>query len=146
MAVLVRLMMLIVAYILACVAASLVLTLGTLAPAWDDLSQLSMSPALQSAALWSVVAIGATVIFALAMLPALLLIALAEGFVLRSVVVYGALGGVLALVMSYGLDFAGYIGAPGTDFVRERQVLAASGIAGGLVYWLFAGRKAGAWK
>jgi len=24
-------------------------------------------------------------------------------------------------------------------------VLAASGIAGGLVYWLFAGRKAGSW-
>jgi len=25
-------------------------------------------------------------------------------------------------------------------------VLAAAGIAGGLVYWLFAGRSAGAWK
>jgi hypothetical protein len=29
---------------------------------------------------------------------------------------------------------------------REREVLAASGIAGGLVYWVFAGRKAGSWK
>jgi len=146
MAVLVRIVMMIIAYILACLAAALVLTIGTLAPEWDDLSQLSMSPDLQSIALWSVVAIGAAVIFALAILPALLLIALTEGFALRSVVVYGALGGVLALVMSYGLDFGGYVGAPGSDFVRERQVLAASGIAGGLVYWLFAGRKAGAWK
>jgi len=25
-------------------------------------------------------------------------------------------------------------------------VFAAAGIAGGLVYWLFAGRRAGAWK
>jgi len=25
-------------------------------------------------------------------------------------------------------------------------VLAAAGIAGGFVYWLFAGRKAGSWK
>ena len=30
--------------------------------------------------------------------------------------------------------------------VAEREVLAASGIDGGLVYWLFAGRKAGVWK
>jgi hypothetical protein len=29
--------------------------------------------------------------------------------------------------------------------VREREVLAAAGIAGGFVYWLFAGRKAGSW-
>jgi|SRR5271170_6511742 len=145
MAVLVRIVMMIIAYILACLAAALVLTIGTLAPEWDDLSQLSMSPALQSVALWSVVAVGTAVVLVVAMLPALLLIALTEGFALRSVVIYGALGGVLALVMSYGLDFAGYVGAPGSDFVRERQVLAAAGIAGGLVYWLFAGRNAGTW-
>ena len=47
---------------------------------------------------------------------------------------------------AYGLDFGGYITAPDSDFNREREVFAASGIAGGLVYWLFAGRKAGAWK
>jgi hypothetical protein len=139
-----RIMMMIVGYILACVAASLVLTIGTLTPEWDDLRELGTSPALQSVAMWSVVAVGAAVIFAIAMLPTLLIVALAEGFALRSIVVYGVIGGALALVTAFGLDFGGYIAAP--DIAREREVFAAAGIAGGLVYWLFAGRKAGSWK
>ena len=77
-------------------------------------------------------------------MPALLVIVLAEGLALRSIVIYGVLGGALALLMSYGLDFAGFFGIPKTVLaVHEREVLAAAGIAGGLVYWLFAGRKAG---
>jgi hypothetical protein len=139
MAVIVRIMMVILAYILACVAASIVLTIGTLTPEWDDLASLG----LQSAAVWSVVVIGAAVIATLAMLPALLVIALAEGFALRSILVYAALGGVLGLGLRYGLDFAGHVGEPDGDLARERQVIAAAGIAGGLVYWLCAGRKAG---
>ncbi len=80
------------------------------------------------------------------MLPALLVIALTEGFALALVVLYGVLGGALALALAYGIDFAGYVAAPDSDLAHEREVLAASGIAGGLVYWLFAGRKAGSWK
>jgi hypothetical protein len=76
----------------------------------------------------------------------MLIVALAEGFVWRSVVVYAALGGALALALSYGFDLPGDIGESETYLAREREVLAASGIAGGLVYWLFAGRRAGAWK
>jgi len=137
-----RIMMVVIAYVLACVAASIVLTIGTLTPEWDDLTSLG----LQSAAVWSVVGVGAAFIAAIAMLPALLVIALAEGFAWRSILVYGALGGVLALALTYGLDFAGHVGEPDSTLAREREVLAASGIAGGLVYWLFAGRKAGSWK
>jgi hypothetical protein len=139
MAIIARLLMVLVAYILACVAASLVITIGTLNPHWDDLASLG----LPSAALWPVVGVGAAIIAAIAVLPALLVIALAEGFAWRSILLYGALGGVLALSLGYGIDFAGYIGSP--DSTREREVFAASGIAGGLVYWLFAGRKAGSW-
>ncbi len=142
MAVLVRIIMAFVGYILACVAASIVLTIGTLTPEWDDLVSLGMSTLV----LWSTVGIGAVVIVSVAFTPALLLIALAEGFAWRSSILYAALGGVLALSLSYGLDFAGYAGEPGGPLVREREVLAAAGIAGGFVYWLFAGRKAGAWK
>ena len=101
---------------------------------------------LQSVAVWAVVMVGAAVIGGLAMMPALLVIALTEGFAWRSSLIYAALGGVLALSLSYGLDFAGYSGDPGGPIVREREVLAAAGIAGGFVYWLFAGRKAGSWK
>jgi len=142
MAVLVRIAMIVLAYILACVAASLILTIGTLAPEWDDLTALGM----QSVVVWAVVMVGAAAIGGIAMLPALLVIALTEGLTLRSSLIYAALGGVLALSLSYGLGFAGYGGEPGSPLVRQREVLAAAGIAGGFVYWLFAGRKAGSWK
>jgi hypothetical protein len=81
-----------------------------------------------------------------AMLPTLLIVALTEAFAWRSSLVYAALGGVIALALSYGADFAGYLGEAGSDPAHEREVLAAAGIAGGLVYWLFAGRNAGVWK
>jgi hypothetical protein len=61
-------------------------------------------------------------------------------------VIYCVLGGLLALAGAYGLDFAGHIAVPDASLAHERELFAAAGIAGGLVYWLFAGRRAGAWK
>ena len=143
-----RLIMMAVGYVWACIAASLVLTLGTLAPRWNDLFDAvgAPSPDAQSAAIWTVVGLGAAIIAVVGLLPTLLIIALTEGLALRSVVVYGVIGGALALVMAYGLNFSGFVAPPGSDLAREREVFAAAGIAGGLVYWLFAGRKAGSWN
>ena len=142
MTIIARLFTVMIGYVLACVAASVVLTIGTLTPHWDEMVPQGM-PAV---AIASVVGLGAAIIGATAMVPALLVIALAEGFAWRSVLVYGVLGGVLALALTYGIDFAGYVRGPDSMLAHEREVLAASGIAGGLVYWLFAGRKAGSWK
>lgn len=142
MAILVRLFAIAIAYLLACTAAATVFTLGTLSAAGDDVASLD----IPSVALWSVIGVSAAVMAALALLPALLVIALSEGFAWRSIILYGVLGGVLALTLGYGIDFAGYLGGPQSIVVREREVLAASGIAGGLVYWLVAGRNAGAWR
>jgi len=142
MGVIVRFFVVLLAYWLACIAASLVLTIGTLTPDWDYWASVG----LHSQGVWWIVGIGATVIGVIAMLPTLIVIVLAEGFALRSIVLYAALGGALALALFYGLDFAGYVGTPDSFMARERQVLAAAGIAGGLVYWLFAGRTAGSWK
>jgi hypothetical protein len=137
-----RIVMVFLAYLLACGAASIILTIGMLLPQWDDLQSLGM----HSMVVWSVVLVGAVAIAGIAMLPALLVIALAEGFAWRSSLLYAALGGVLALSLSYGLDFAGYASEPGGYLAHDREVLAASGIAGGFVYWFFAGRSAGVRK
>jgi hypothetical protein len=102
--------------------------------------------AAESIALWSVTGLAAIIIFSVGFLPTLLVIALAEGLALRSAVVYGVIGAALSLAMAYGLDFAGYIASSEGDLARNREVFAAAGIAGGLVYWLIAGRRAGAWK
>ena len=139
MTVLFRITMMFIGYVWACIAASLVLALGTLTPQWNGFfaSFGLESPQAQSAAMWTVVGLGAFIIFFVGVLPMLLIIV---------ITVYGVIGGALALVMIYGLDFGGYIAAPGSDLAHEREVFAAAGIAWGLVYWLFAGRKAGIWK
>jgi len=148
MAVIVRIVTMVVAYALACVAASLVLALGMLAADWNEYTFwfADQPTAVQYAAFWAVVAIGATVIFAVAMLPMLLIVALTEGLALRSIVVYGIIGAALALVMAFGLDFAGYGANAAGELPREQEIFAAAGISGGLVYWLFAGRRAGCWR
>jgi hypothetical protein len=143
-----RIVMMFVGYVWACIAASLVLTLGTLTLEWNSFfDALGLQSAhAQSAAMWTVVGLGAAVIFVVGFLPSLLAIALAEGLALRSIVVYGVIGGALTLAAAYGLDFFRDVAPLGSDLAREREVFAAAGIAGGLVYWLFAGRRAGQWK
>lgn len=142
MAIIARLLVVILAYAMACIAASVVLTIGTLAPQWDQISPQGMP----SVALWSVIGLGSAVIAVIALLPSFLVIAIAEGFAWRSIVLYGALGAVLALALAYGIDFARFLGGPDQVATRTQEAFAASGIAGGLVYWLFAGRNAGLWK
>ncbi len=139
MTIIARLFMVLIAYVLACLAASIVLAVGALPPQWDQWATQSVPGAV----LWSLIAIGGAVIAAVAVLPAILLIALAEGFAWRSVIFYGAVGGLLALALRYGIDFARDSGAPEHILPHGHEVIAASGIAGGLVYWAFAGRKAG---
>src|SRR5215831_13051491 len=120
MSVLARIMMAFLGYALACIAASLVLTLGSLAPNWNEV-MTPLGPdaeAAESIALWSVTGIAAIIIFSVGFLPALLVIALAEGLALRSAVIYGLSGGLLALAMAYGLDFAGYIATAEGDVAR----------------------------
>ncbi len=138
MSVVARILVMFLAYVLACIAASAVFTVGALAPHWGDL----MSSGLPPEAIWAIVAVGTPIIGAVAALPTALVLAIAEGFAWRSVLLYAALGGVLALALSYGLDLPA-IADPDTPIGNGRQLLAASGIAGGLVYWLFAGRSAG---
>ena len=146
-----RIIMMLVGYIWACIAASAVLTFGMLAPNWDDLDALGHSlgdPSgeVPTVALWSVIGIGAVIIFAIGFFPTLLAVVLTEGLKLRSIVVHALIGCALALAAVYGLDFGGYVTAPYAGMMHEREVFAAAGIAGGLVYWLFAGRRAGVWK
>src|SRR5499425_2331903 len=111
MSVLARIVMAFFGYVLACIAAALVLTLGSLAPNWNEvMAPLGPHPdAAESIALWSVTGIAAIIIFSVGFLPAMLVIALVEGLALRSAVVYGVIGAALALAMAYGLDFAGYL-------------------------------------
>jgi hypothetical protein len=61
---------------------------------------------------------------------------------LRSPLFYGALGGAGLVALYYALGLADR----GILVGRDLEIMAGAGIAGGFVYWVIAGRKAGAWK
>lgn len=92
-------------------------------------------------------------------LPSLAVIAIAELWSLRSWVYHVAAGGLIGLgtamrfrahapedAMTVGLDKPFL--APGNSILDPRLmvVLVLSGMAGGLAYWLVAGRSSGSWK
>ena len=66
---------------------------------------------------------------------------------IRSFLYYGVAGAVVGLASYFGSDISSRLENT-TDVTPVGHVLqlaAAAGIVGGLVYWLIAGRKAGAW-
>jgi hypothetical protein len=82
-----------------------------------------------------------------ALIPALLVVLVTEAFYIRSVVAY-ALGGALVGVACYlgltpfdpaTMSFDGIVR-------RHLEVMTGAGIIAGLIYWVIAGRNAGAWR
>ena len=142
MALLARIFVVLFAFVLACVAAAAVMTFALLLPEWSEL--IDRYPDQQSIAV--VVGLSAVFFSIYAMLPAMLIIALAEGFRLRSVLVYLLAGAALALGSAYGWDLR-LLRSPDDDLgARGAEIMAAVGIVGGFVYWAVAGRSAGAWR
>ncbi len=82
-----------------------------------------------------------------ALLPALLVVLITEAFYIRSVVAY-ALGGALVGLACY-LGLIPFDPATMTfDGIvrRHLEVMTGAGIVAGLIYWVIAGRNAGAWR
>ena len=141
MALIARIFVVLFAFFAASIVAALVLTLGLLPAEFDELTPMPGAHAGFGLA----VAFSAVLISGYALIPAMLFIAIAEGFRLRSFLFYAGFGAVMALLIAYGSNFS--IDGSAYPFVgRELEVFAAAGIAGGLVYWALAGRKAGAWR
>jgi hypothetical protein len=134
-----RILVILFAFLVASITAAIVLTVGMLARDWNDLLALG----LETGSLSVVIGLGAVVITGFALVPVLLVVAIAEGFALRSVLFYTGAGLVMALFFSYGLAEQA---TASTLFDREREIMAGAGIAGGFVYWVLAGRNAGKWR
>ena len=142
MAVIARIFVVLFSFALACLAASAVMTLALLFPGSLDLFDRSSDNQIIA------IAIGLSAVFfsLYAMVPAMLIIALAEGFRLRSVLFYALAGAALALGLSYGWDLR-LLRNPDDDLGgRGVEIMAAAGIVAGFVYWVLAGRNAGAWR
>lgn len=139
-----RIFVIFFAFLIASMAAGIVIAYGLLGYEWH----LLQSDAVARGSFWVVSAFGTSFAGAAAFLPLLLLAVLAEAFRLRSILFYALAGVVFALLAYYGsglgnpyeesIDHAGPI-------TRGVELAIASGAVFGIAYWLIAGRKAGVW-
>lgn len=143
MALFLRFFVIAFAFLLASLAAGLVIAYGLLAP---ELSKLGNNPDAW-AGFWFVAVMAGLITPFFAFAPAFVVILVAEFFDLRSVIFYALAGGFCG-VLGYLLSDTAHWQGTGTvkEFGSELQVIAAAGIVAGFVYWLIAGRQAGAWK
>ena len=142
MALVARIFVVLFAFVLACVAGAAVMTFALVLPGWSELVDQSVDGRIIALT----VGMSAAFFSLYAMLPAMLIIALAEGFRMRSVLFYALAGAALALCLAYGWDLR-LLREPDDDFgVRGGEIMAAVGIVAGFVYWALAGRNAGAWR
>ena len=132
-----RILWVLFAFVIASTAAALVVTVGSLEPDSADAG----SGIVLDGAVGLIVAVSAVWITAVTLIPAGLLIAVAEGLRLRSFIFYALAGAAIACYSGLGR-----ISTAELRFDHDSEVLAASGIAAGLIYWLLAGRRAGAWR
>lgn len=145
MALLGRIIVIIVAVMLATFAAGI--AIGLLGPEWHGFS----GDVVERGTFSVFVVAGAAFTGAVILLPLAILIAVAEIFEVRSFLVY-AVAGAAILLLGYsasGLAPPSYeesIDYPPPPISHGTQVAAAAGIVFGGVYWLIAGRKAGRWR
>jgi hypothetical protein len=143
MALIGRLFVILVGFLAACLVAGMVVVGAVLFPEFSDLG----SGPIDSGALNVVVGLGFIFISGFALLPAMIVAAITEAFYIRGVLTYAVGGGLVGLACYLGLvpfdtatlRFEGVVR-------RRREIMTGAGILAGLVYWMIAGRNAGAWR
>ena len=140
-----RILVIIFALLLAIVAAGITLAAGILLPEWAGHGFRSN----RAGALFRLLRFSPPAyVGAVAFMPALLVIVIAEAARLRNFLYYGVGGALVGLASYYGTDISVRLEntTDVTPVANALQLAAAAGIIGGLVYWLIAGRNAGRWR
>ena len=139
-----RIIVIFFALIVAIVAAGVALAIGVVAPDWAGVD----SDPFERISFFIVSFFATSFVGAVAFLPALVVIVIAEAARLRNFLYYGVGGALVGLASYYGSDISVRLENT-TDVApvgNALQLAAAAGIIGGLVYWVIAGRNAGRWR
>ena len=142
-----RLFVIVFAVIVASIAAGVAIAVGILGPQWHSISGNEG----ERFVFWSVAFFGSVLTGAIGLLPLAVMIAIAETFKIRSLLINVLAGTALLLFGYYGSGLArpSYeesIDAPPPLVPHDAEVAAAAGAAFGAIYWLIAGRNAGRWR
>jgi hypothetical protein len=138
-----RLFVILLGFLAACLAGGIVIVGALLFP---EFSELGTGP-VDEGVLNILFGFGFIVVSGFALLPALIIVAITEALHIRGALSYAVIGGVVGLACYLGLvpfdtetmRFEGIV-------QRHLEIMTGAGILSGLVYWLIAGRSAGAWR
>ncbi|CAM5505089.1 Lipoprotein OS=Afipia felis OX=1035 GN=BN961_03589 PE=4 SV=1 [Afipia felis] len=102
---------------------------------------------IDSGAMNVMLGIGFVLISGFALLPALIAVLVTEAFSIRHILIYAIFGGLAGLgcylaFIPFDTETMTFVGV----VRRHVEVMVGAGILGGVVYWLIAGRNAGAWR
>ena len=138
-----RLLVIGAACLAASFAAGLVFAVAVLVP---QLGDLGLGP-IDGGAVAILSAFAAVFVSGLALLPAALVIAIAESLSIRAVLFYAGAGALLACFLYFSASNWQTLACTANGFARrELEIMAGAGVVAGFVYWAIAGRHAGAWR
>src|ERR1700712_4814284 len=143
MSLIARLFVILLGFLAARLVAGAIVVGAVLFPALSDFAD---GP-IDASALNIVLGLGFIFVSGFALLPAMIVAVITEAFYIRSVLAYAVGGGVVGLACYLGLvpfdpatlRFDGIIR-------RHLEIMTGAGIVAGVVYWMIAGRNAGAWR
>ena len=143
MALIGRLFVIFFAFFAACLAAGMVVVGAIMFPEFSDLGAGPVDPG----ALDIVLGFGFIFVSGFALVPAIVVVAITEAFYVRNALTYALGGGIVGLACYLGLvpfdpetlRFEGIVR-------RHLEIMTGAGIVAGMIYWIIAGRNAGAWR
>ena len=143
MALIGRLFVIAFGFLAACLVAGMIIVGAIMFPEFSDLG----SGPIDQGAIDIILGFGFIFISGFALLPALIIALITEAFSIRSALAYAVGGALVGLVCYLGLvpfdpetlHFEGIVR-------RHLEIMTGAGIVAGLVYWMVAGRSAGAWR
>jgi hypothetical protein len=143
MALIGRLFVIVFAFFAACLVAGIIVVGAIMFPELSDLGAGPVDPG----ALNILLGFGFIFVSGFALVPALIVVLITEAFNIRGVLTYAVGGGLVGLACYLGLvpfdpatlSFEGIVR-------RHLEILTGAGIVAGVVYWMIAGRNAGAWR
>jgi len=138
-----RLFVILFGFLAACLVAGAIVVGAIMFPEFSDLGAGPVDPG----ALNILLGFGFIFISGFALLPAMIVVAITEAFYIRSALTYAIGGGIVGLACYLGLvpfdpdtlRFEGIVR-------RHLEIMTGAGIVAGVVYWMIAGRNAGAWR
>jgi hypothetical protein len=143
MALIGRLFVIFFGFLAACFVAGMIVVVAVLYPEFSDLG----SGTIDQSAINVVLGFGFIFLSGFALLPALIVVLITEAFYVRGVLSYAVGGAIVGCACYLGLvpfdpatlHFDGIVR-------RHLEIMTGAGIVAGLVYWMIAGRTAGAWR